>query len=107
MIYTAILCGNMPLLNSLFERNEYTLPKDITSYAVACGHIQVIQYLHEKKFSFNNMFYIAVAYHNNNLFDYLLEIGEQTALYENTCNALFNHEAYIYIEKNIDKFKGF
>lgn len=105
-LYHAVaLIGSHKDFCEVFALNADKIPHDTVLYAIAGGNKEIIEFLFKNKYSFDYTFKIAVIYHRNELFDLLLNIGKQKPLDEETCNALFNHKAYMYIQEHIDKFE--
>ena len=78
--------------------------KEVCYFAVAGGNFRIVEYLFKRECSFDYTFHIAVYYHRNNLFEYLLNIGKQRAVDEKKCNAVYNKEAILFIRENRERF---
>lgn len=97
------LCEEDTFFNCIV--NTYACsPQKLVPYAIMGGSINIINWLKYQKCCFDDTFFIAVLYHHNDLFDFLLDNGKQKIVDENCCRSVFNNSAVDYINKNVNRF---
>ncbi len=102
MLQTCSEYGSIKCFKSLL-RNGCPLNKELCKSSIIGGNTEIINILESVDFSFKNCLKIAIKYHRNDIFDWLLKQDECEMISPEECLKYYNIGAFQFIIKNDPK----
>ncbi|EAY04415.1 hypothetical protein TVAG_417130 [Trichomonas vaginalis G3] len=99
LLEACCLDGNVNCLN-FFLDNGYSIPKDLNRCAAIGGKMEIIKILEEKGVNFNNCLECAIAGHNHEVADYLMQKYTCEPIDGQACLFYFNFKGYWFCLQN-------
>ncbi|OHS93844.1 hypothetical protein TRFO_02368 [Tritrichomonas foetus] len=102
--YTA-LCGSLKCFKYLILDKAYETPS-LMLYAIAGGNSEIIHICEHRECSFINVIEIAIIFHHHEIFEWLIEIKQQSLNINHLdyCIQFFNFDAFYFIFRKISAF---
>ena len=100
------LLGSVKCFKFLEMNTKDALDSSVCKYAIAGGNMEIIMYIRQKGFYFNDCAETCVAFHRHDLFDWLLDNYKQQSVSLYKCLDFFNEFAYYYyfiINNNVNE----